>query len=81
MFPNKEIAIQELEIAEQIRAKVEATYFLGQENQPNGNLTVSLGISSVPSKAKDDIELLKSADDALYRAKFFNRNRGRRISA
>lgn len=64
-----------LEIAEQIRAKVEATYFLGQENQPNGNLTVSLGISSVPSKAKDDIELLKSADDALYRAKFFNRNR------
>ncbi|WP_069998052.1 bifunctional diguanylate cyclase/phosphohydrolase [Cellulosilyticum sp. I15G10I2] len=66
---------QAIQIAEAIRSKVEQTYFYGQENQPNSNLTVSLGISTYPTKARNDIELIKSADDALYRAKFFNRNR------
>ncbi|MDF2615012.1 MAG: two-component response regulator [Clostridia bacterium] len=64
-----------VQIAEKIREKIEKTYFIGQENQPNGNLTISLGISTYPTKAKNDVELIKSADDALYRAKFFNRNR------
>ncbi|MEW9094330.1 MAG: diguanylate cyclase [Clostridiaceae bacterium] len=62
-------------IAESIRSKIESTYFKGEENQPNGKLTVSIGISIYPDKAKNDIELIKSADDALYRAKFFNKNR------
>lgn len=62
-------------IAENIRHKVEVTYFKGEENQPNGKLTVSIGISIYPEKAKNDVELIKSADDALYRAKFFNKNR------
>lgn len=62
-------------IAESIRHKVESTYFKGEENQPNGNLTVSIGISVYPEKASNDVELIKSADDALYRAKFFNKNR------
>lgn len=64
-----------VEIAENIRKKVENTYFEGEENQPNGELTVSIGISVYPDKAKNDVELIKSADDALYRAKFFNKNR------
>ncbi len=29
-----------------------------------------MGISVYPYKAKSDMELIKSADDALYRAKF-----------
>jgi diguanylate cyclase (GGDEF)-like protein len=62
-------------VAEAIRKNVEETYFEGEENQPNGKLTVSIGISVYPEKAKDDVELIKSADDALYRAKFFNKNR------
>lgn len=62
-------------IAEKIRCKIENTYFEGEENQPNGKVTVSLGLSIYPDKAKDEIELVKSADDALYRAKFFNKNR------
>jgi len=74
LLPNKE-EDEAIQIAEEIRSKIEKTYFSGQENQPNGNLTVSLGISTYPSKAKNDLELIKSADDALYRAKFFNRNR------
>lgn len=64
-----------VETAEKIRKKIEETYFDGEENQPNGSITVSIGISVYPDKAKDDMELIKSADDALYRAKFFNKNR------
>ena len=64
-----------LKIADNIRLIVESTKFYGEENQPKGTLTVSMGISIYPDKAKTDIELIKSADDALYRAKFFNKNR------
>jgi diguanylate cyclase (GGDEF)-like protein/putative nucleotidyltransferase with HDIG domain len=74
ILPNTEEK-EAIRIAEQIRSTIEKTYFSGQENQPNGNLTVSLGISTYPNKAKNDLDLIKSADDALYRAKFFNRNR------
>ncbi len=62
-------------IADKIRLIIENTKFEGEENQPNGILTVSMGISVYPDKAKDDITLIKSADDALYRAKFFMKNR------
>jgi len=62
-------------IAERIRSVIEQTHFEGEEYQPNGTLTVSIGVSSFPEKAHNDTELVKSADDALYRAKFFNKNR------
>lgn len=62
-------------IAEAIRKKIEGTYFEGEENQPNGKITVSIGIATYPTKAKNHIELVKCADDALYRAKFFDKNR------
>ncbi|GLC30511.1 bifunctional diguanylate cyclase/phosphohydrolase [Clostridium omnivorum] len=62
-------------IAENIRKKIEESYFEGEEHQPNGKLTASIGVSVYPDKAKSDVELIKSADDALYRAKFFNKNR------
>jgi diguanylate cyclase (GGDEF)-like protein len=64
-----------VKIAESIRLEIEKTHFEGEEHQPNGNLTVSMGISIYPYKAKNDLELINSADDALYRAKFFNKNR------
>lgn len=66
---------QALLMADRIRALIEKTKFYGEENQPNGVLTASMGVSVYPVKAKSDIELIKSADDALYRAKFFNKNR------
>lgn len=69
---TEEMAIS---IAEKIRLDVEKTKFYGEENQPNGKITVSIGVSSFPTKAQSDVELIKSADDALYRAKFFNKNR------
>lgn len=64
-----------LVLADKIRKVIESTKFYGEENQPKGVLTASMGISIYPDKAKNDIELIKSADDALYRAKFFNKNR------
>lgn len=64
-----------IKLAERLRSKIEKTYFPGEENQPNGKVTVSIGTSIYPNKAKNAIELFKSADDALYRAKFFDKNR------
>lgn len=74
ILPNTSEA-EAVKLAEKLRSKIEKTYFIGEENQPNGNVTVSIGISIYPDKAKNAIELFKSADDALYRAKFFDKNR------
>lgn len=62
-------------IGEGIRKIIENMDFYGQENLPNKNLTISVGVSCYPDKAKNKTELINSADDALYRAKFFNKNR------
>ncbi|AYE35096.1 bifunctional diguanylate cyclase/phosphohydrolase [Clostridium septicum] len=62
-------------LANVLRILIENTKFYGEENQPNGNLTVSMGVSTYPDKAKSDMDLIKSADDALYKAKFFYKNR------
>ncbi|MFZ5967043.1 MAG: bifunctional diguanylate cyclase/phosphohydrolase [Bacillota bacterium] len=62
-------------LGEKIRKSVENQTFHGEENMPSGKLTVSIGISSYPEKAKNKLELINSTDDALYRAKFFNKNR------
>jgi diguanylate cyclase (GGDEF)-like protein len=62
-------------VAERVRVSVERYNFDGEENQPNGKITVSVGVSNYPNKAKSAVELIKSADDALYKAKFFNKNR------
>ncbi|MCY6484772.1 diguanylate cyclase [Clostridium aestuarii] len=74
ILPNAEEQ-EAIYIAEKIRLNIEQSEFEGEENQPNGKITVSLGVSTFPDKAKNDIELIKYADDALYRAKFFNKNR------
>ncbi|MCY6370274.1 diguanylate cyclase [Clostridium ganghwense] len=74
ILPNT-IEKEAIFIAEQIRLAIENCKFEGEENQPKGKLTVSIGVSTFPDKAKNDIELVDSADDALYRAKFFNKNR------
>lgn len=74
ILPNTSLKEGEI-IAERIRCSIEKEVFFGQEDQPNGNLTVSIGVSSYPEKAQNDMDLIKSADDALYRAKFFCKNR------
>ena len=63
-----------LEIAERLRLKTEKEHFDGQEYMPNQNLTISIGIAAFPAMAKSETELVKFADEALYRAKFLKKN-------
>ena len=64
-----------IKIGERIRSSIQNTYFKGQENQPDKNITISIGVSSYPKRAISKHQLINTADDALYRAKSFNRNR------
>lgn len=61
--------------AERIRKTVNETWFYGEEKLPGGKLTVSIGISSFPDKAKTRAELIKGVDDALSRAKRVEKSR------
>lgn len=61
--------------AEKLRKIIEETEFPNQEKQPNGNLTVSIGVSEMPSHAEDVSHLVDVADEALYKVKESGRNR------
>ncbi|MBN1115201.1 MAG: diguanylate cyclase [Oligoflexia bacterium] len=60
--------------AENIRKLVEDTEFPNQEKQPNGNLTISIGVSEMPAHADTPEMLIKLADEALYKVKEQGRN-------
>ena len=66
---------QALVEAEKLRKTIQEYPFDGQDCLPGGNLTISVGVSTFPTKAKTDAELIKGADDACYRAKFLCKNR------
>ncbi|MFT4413807.1 GGDEF domain-containing protein [Fredinandcohnia humi] len=61
-------------IAEGFRQKVENYRFFGEETQPTGRLTISIGLSGL-SKNKELDELIDEADQALYKAKNTGRNK------
>ncbi len=63
-----------METAERIRAAVEASPADVGKPTPLG-VTISVGVSVFPQDAKEPAELIKRADDALYRAKNGGRNR------
>lgn len=62
-------------MAERIRRVVQDHVFPFEEEQPGGNLTVSMGIAGFPEDAEDSEQLIDNADRALYRAKLSGRNR------
>ncbi|MBN1542186.1 diguanylate cyclase [candidate division KSB1 bacterium] len=62
-------------VAEKLRILVEQQPFPRQEMQPNGNITVSMGVASFPQDGKSVEKLIESADQRLYRAKAEGRNR------
>jgi diguanylate cyclase (GGDEF)-like protein len=62
-----------IEVAERIRAAVEATRF--DHEGRSIDLTVSIGVSACPECVDDPADLLRAADDALYQAKREGRNR------
>jgi diguanylate cyclase (GGDEF)-like protein len=61
--------------AERIRQAIEIYEFPARESQPEGRVTMSLGVASLPRHAQDGQELVHRADEALYAAKQAGRNR------
>ena len=64
-----------LAVAEKIRGRVERYPFKGRETQPNGSVTISIGVATFPEDGKDNASLMEKADQALYEAKDSGRNR------
>jgi diguanylate cyclase (GGDEF)-like protein len=64
-----------MEIAERVRRNVAETRFPNEKLQPNGDLTVSIGVSTFSPPILTLTDLLREADNALYRAKRGGRNR------
>jgi diguanylate cyclase (GGDEF)-like protein len=69
---SKEITCQ---IAEKLRKEIEESAFEGEETQPSGNLTISLGIATYNHDGKDGSSLMEAVDRRLYKAKEDGRNR------
>lgn len=61
--------------AKEIKSKIDSHKFYGEEHQPGGKLTVSCGVATSPTHATKAKELIKQADNALYRAKSLNKNK------
>jgi len=64
-----------VDLAEKIRKAVEETFFYGGKEQPGGKLTLSIGIANYPRNAENKEGLIRAADQALYKAKFMNKNK------
>ncbi|MHB9093925.1 MAG: diguanylate cyclase [Eubacteriales bacterium] len=64
-----------LEVAERIRNSIENYPFEGREVQPKGKISVSIGVATYPNNAGSKEELLKVAEEALYRAKHTARSK------
>lgn len=56
-------------LAERIRRVIAGGHFEHVESLPEGQVTVSIGVATFPQDGDGPIELLTSADQALYRAK------------
>jgi diguanylate cyclase (GGDEF)-like protein/PAS domain S-box-containing protein len=64
-----------MEIAERVRKIIADARFPNEKDQPNGDLTVSIGVATVSPSISTLTDLIREADHALYRAKRAGRNR------
>jgi len=64
-----------LKFAEDIRKIIETHPFPNGSSQPNGKLTVSLGVAEYPRDGQDVATLLQHVDEAMYRAKETGKNK------
>jgi len=62
-------------VCRRLNRAVTEHHFPGEETQPNGDLTVSIGVASYPGDGTTAETVLKKADDRLYSAKEQGRNR------
>lgn len=61
--------------AERARAAIATHGFRGKDSDPQGDLTVSIGVATLTPAIRKIEELVHDADQALYRAKAQGRNR------
>jgi len=66
---------QAKQLAEDINIAVMEQSFPGEEFQPEGHITVSCGIAICPTHARNAKDLIRHADQALYRAKNKDKNK------
>ena len=64
-----------LRLAEQARESIRCQEFPGRESQPDGRVTVSIGVAVFPEDAVDFPGLIEVADERMYRAKRGGRDR------
>lgn len=62
-------------VAEDIRTQVEQYPFAGRATQPQGAVTLSVGVATFPEDGNDPQSIIQQADEVLYRAKRGGRNR------
>jgi diguanylate cyclase (GGDEF)-like protein len=62
-------------VAERTRSRIESHAFPLGQHQPEGRLTVSLGVATLPADARGAADLVRCADRALYGAKEKGKNR------
>lgn len=70
-YTGKEVAYEK---AEELRRKISELVICDQNNNVASSVSVSMGVSTFPTLAKNEIELLNSADKALYAAKERGKN-------
>lgn len=63
-----------LEVADRLRKRVEELVLRSHDGREI-NVTISIGVSELPSHGETFDQLLSQADNALYRAKERGRNR------
>lgn len=66
---------QAYDVAERMRLEVYGATFRGEEEQPEGKLTISMGLATYPDDASAPVDLIEHADKALYFSKKMGRNR------
>jgi diguanylate cyclase (GGDEF)-like protein len=62
-------------LAERLRERVAEHAFPESDSQPEGRLTISIGVATCPDDATDPEGLVRAADSALYAAKHAGRDR------
>jgi len=61
-------------VAEKLRILVGDQKFQNEDTQPNGKITISIGVATFPENATNLEELIHQADQRLYHAKSLGRN-------
>jgi two-component system, cell cycle response regulator len=74
VMPETDMAVAAT-VAERLRRKIAAEPFAIEDGRKMIDVTISIGIATLESSRDNAVQLLKRADQALYRAKRDGRNR------